>query len=164
MSFFRKLFGGGMRGGQGERPLSVAKPELLRLLRERGARSALIAYDGGHDEGGVTEIWVSSEPLGVDPRKWSGGSLAGAQEVEVDWDEMGQGGLLDAAMDVVSDKWGSFAGEFHVKGRLVVDVDAGSIARHDDMWLDEQEEAVDEDYDDDLEPKGPPDAHEVEAV
>jgi hypothetical protein len=164
MSFFRKLFGDGSGGGRGERPLAVAKPELLRLLRERGARSALIAYDGGHDEGGVTEIWISTEPLGAEPRKWSGDALPNAQQLEVDWDEMGKGGLLDAAMDVVSDKWGGFAGEFFVKGRLVVDVDAGSIARHDDAWLDEEGEDIDEDYDEDAAPKRSPDMHEVENV
>jgi hypothetical protein len=29
------------------------------------------------------------------------------------------------------DKWGGFAGEFEVEGRLIVDVDGGRIARRD---------------------------------
>jgi hypothetical protein len=163
MSFFRKLFGGGGEHGQGNRALAPAKEDVLRLLRERGARSAVIAYDGGHDEGAVTEIWISREPLPSDATDFAG-ELAAAEEVTLDWDEFGHGGLLDAAMDVVADKWGSFAGEFFVKGRIVVDVDGGRMARHDDTWIDDEDADVEEDYDEDLQPKRPPDQHDVEAL
>ena len=31
----------------------------------------------------------------------------------------------------MADKWGGFAGEFEVEGRLIVDVDGGRIVRRD---------------------------------
>ena len=179
MSFLRRLFGrAGDDGderkrvderagvhGQGERPLADAKADLLGLLRERGARSAVIAYDGGHDEGAVTEIWISRDPLPEPPHELAG-ELSGAEAVELDWDAFGSDppSLLDAAMDVVADKWGSFAGEFFVRGRLVVDVDSGAIARHDDTWVDDEDVDYEEAYDEEEQPKGPPDEHEVESV
>jgi hypothetical protein len=179
MSFLRRLFGrAGDDGderkrvderagahGQGERQLAEAKADLLGLLRERGARSAVIAYDGGHDEGAVTEIWISRDPLSEPPRKFAG-ELVAAEELELDWDTFGGNppSLLDAAMDVVADKWGSFAGEFFVRGRLVVDVDSGAIARHDDTWVDDEDVDYEEAYDEEEQPKRPPDDHEVESV
>ena len=38
--------------------------------RSRSAHAALITYDGGHDEGSVSEIVVSTEPLGAPPEDW----------------------------------------------------------------------------------------------
>jgi hypothetical protein len=143
-----------------------ARPELLRLLTERGARSAIVVYDGGHDEGFVTAVQISREPLGVAPAKWTGPELSGAEELPDDTSMGGgQASVFDAAFDVVAGKWGGFAGEFVVKGRLVIDVESGEIARHDDVWIDEEPED-DEDWDEDadLEPKGPPTVHEVEPV
>jgi hypothetical protein len=159
MSWLRRIFGGfsAMRGNAadaGYPPLEESKPELFRLLRERGSHSALIEYDGGHDEGSVTTMFVSPEPLGIDPKKWKGDSLPGAQEVEPNWgiydhesgalgytndEERAAGELTEAAMAVVCDRWGSFAGEFEVQGRLVVDVVGERIARHDVMRIDDEE-------------------------
>jgi hypothetical protein len=164
MSFLRRIFGGDGRDGRddraderepprapaegsgpvynhGEEPLSRSKPELLTLLRERGARSALITYDGGNDEGGVSGIAYSAEPLGANPVEWVGDELPVATEVDVerayeDWDGP-DGRVLQAAEAVVCDKWGSFAGEFEVTGRLVVDVDSGRIARVDDVAVED---------------------------
>ena len=53
--------------GRGDVPLEPAKAELLDMLRERGARSAVIAYEGGNDEGCMCDKW---------------GSFAGEYEVE----------------------------------------------------------------------------------
>ena len=155
MSWLRRIFGGGAGGddedttpvlhltGQGDVPLGKAKPELFRLLRERGARAALIRYEGGQDEGGVTSISVGSEPLGGDPETWTGTSLPGADDVKLEWEgKSDDARLLEAAEWVVCDKWGSFAGEFEVEGLLVVDVDGERIARHD-SWR-----VFDEDVDD----------------
>jgi hypothetical protein len=163
MSFLRRIFGGGEDGeeradererphraheegsgpvyGHGEEPLSRSKPELLSLLRERGARTALIIYDGGNDEGGVSGLSFSVEPLGAEPAEWEGDELPAATEVDVesayeDWDGP-EGRFLQAAEAVVCDKWGSFAGEFEVTGRLVVDVDSGRIARIDDVAVED---------------------------
>ncbi|HEY3181212.1 MAG TPA: hypothetical protein VGJ77_00125 [Gaiellaceae bacterium] len=133
--------GSGPVYGHGEEPLSRSKPELLSLLRERGARSALIAYDGGNDEGGVSGISYSAEPLGAEPAEWTADALPTATEVDVesafeDW-EGPQGRFLQAAEAVICDKWGSFAGEFEVTGRLVVDVDSGRMARIDDVAVED---------------------------
>jgi hypothetical protein len=164
MSFLRRIFGGGDDSGEeraderegprrahaegagpvyghGEEPLSRSKPELLSLLRERGARSALISYDGGNDEGSVSGISYSAEPLGAEPAEWTGDALPAATEFDVesafeDWDGP-DGRFLQAADAVVCDKWGGFAGEFEVTGRLVVDVDSGRIARIDDVAVED---------------------------
>ncbi|HVM16907.1 MAG TPA: hypothetical protein VM290_04960 [Gaiellaceae bacterium] len=179
MSWLRRLFGGRDDGGddfareymaQEERRHAEARVELVRILRELGARSALVRYDGGHDEGSVTEIRWSREPLPGDPLAWTEPRLPGAEEqVEIDWNhlESDPPGLFDAAEGVVASVYDGFAGPFFVKGRLVVDVDGDRIARHDDLWLDDEE--MDEDayearYGDDEQPKVPPDEHEAERV
>jgi hypothetical protein len=132
-----------------------ARRELLRLLRERGARSALVVYDGGNDEGAVTAIRLSREPLGVDPEEWKAPDLVAAEEVAIDDDATDD--LYDAALWVVAGKWRSFAGLFFVKGRLVVDVDSGRIARHDDVWAPSH-------YHRGEEPTVPADVHQVDAA
>ena len=130
--------------GQADVPLETAKAQLLALLRERGARSAVMAYDGGHDEGFMTSFAYSRTPLGAAPPDVSG-PLPDATEVDIDAAIEARGGaddaLYEAAEAVMCDKWGSFAGEYEVEGRLVVDVDAGTITRIDvvKMW-DEDEE------------------------
>ena len=157
MSWLRRIFGGSDRPGEGRdgdtptaRP-SAGKAQLLELLRARGARSALVVYDGGNDEGGIASIAVSAEPLGVPAESFAGAALAGASEVLWgDWSEEGaelygtraveDERLLAAAEAVVCEKWGSFAGEFQVEGRLVVDVDGDRIARQDVSWVTDEDE------------------------
>ena len=154
MSWLRRIFGGdsaasaelsqarrahepdeGPVYGHGEVPLEPAKAQLLELLRERGARSAVIVYEGGNDEGWITAFEYSAVGLGADPEDWSGESLSDGQAVDVDAAMEAAGGpddaLFEAAEAVMCDKWGSFAGEFEVEGRLVIDVDGGRIARRD---------------------------------
>ena len=129
------LAGAGPTYGHGEVPLEPAKAQLLDLLRERGARSAVIVYEGGNDEGWMTSFEYSAVAFGADPADWSGKSLAEPQAVDVDAAmEMADGpddALFGAAEAVMCDKWGTFAGEFEVEGRLVIDVDAGRIVRRD---------------------------------
>ena len=121
--------------GHGDVPLEPAKLELLEVLRQRGARSALIFYEGGNDEGWITAFEYSTAALGVEPEAWSGETLAEAQSVDVDAAIEAAGGpddeLFAAAEAVMCDKWGSFAGEFEVEGTLVVDVELGRIVRRD---------------------------------
>jgi hypothetical protein len=112
-----------------------AKPQLLDLLRERDAQRAVIAYDGGNDEGWITELFFSSEPGEGEPDP--------ARSTVIDPDvayenfESPDGKLLEAAEAVISDKWGTFAGEFKVKGRLLIEVESGRIVRRDSVsWED----------------------------
>src|SRR5688572_4290208 len=142
MSWLRRIFGGGdgesrprrAHGsrtgpiyGHGDVPLEPAKAELLALLRERGARSAVIVYEGGNDEGWMTSFEYSAAALGAEPQDWAGAGLPEAQAVDIDGAMDASGGpddaLFAAAEAVMCDKWGSFAGEFEVEGRLVIDVD-----------------------------------------
>src|SRR5918995_568475 len=127
--------------GHGEVPLEPAKAQLLELLRERGARSAVIVYEGGNDEGWITTFEYSTVALGADPADWSGESLPDAQAVDVDAAMEAAGGpddaLFEAAEAVMCDKWGSFAGEFEVEGRLVIDVDSSRIVRRDVVRVEE---------------------------
>ena len=151
MSWLRRIFGGGggddgaprrAHGrdegpdyGHGEVALESAKAALLAALRERGARSAVIVYEGGNDEGWITEFAYSSAPLGADPAEWAGDALPDATVVDIDAAIEAAGGpdddLFEAGEAVMADKWGGFAGEFEVEGRLIVDVDSGRIARRD---------------------------------
>ena len=72
-----------------------------------------------------------------DPDRWPGDSLPDAQAVDIDRAIEGAGGpddeLFEAAEAVMCDKWGSFAGEFEVEGRLLVDVESGRIVRRDSI-------------------------------
>ena len=151
MSWLRRIFGGGGEDGgaprrahgryegpaygHGEVALEPAKAALLAALRERGARSAVIAYEGGNDEGWITEFSHSAAPLGADPASWTGETLPDATVVDIDAAMEAKGGLDDELFEageaVMADKWGGFAGEFEVEGRLIVDVDAGRIVRRD---------------------------------
>ena len=150
MSWLRRIFGGGegeprpsrAHGwrsgpvyGHGDVPLEPAKAELLELLRERGARSAVIVYEGGNDEGWMTSFEYSTAPLGAPPGEWGGDGLPDAVAVDVDAAIDASGGpddaLFAAAEAVMCDKWGSFAGEYEVEGRLVIDVDGSRIVRRD---------------------------------
>jgi hypothetical protein len=188
MSWLRKLLGGGggdpRNGaekptrahapgagpvyGHGDVPLDRAKDELLRLLRERGARSALIAYDGGNDEGWIGEFIWSEQPLEQQHETFAAAALPGAHAVDVEAAIEAKGGaddsLFEAAEAVMCDKWGSFAGEFAVRGRLVVDVDGGVIARQDDIWLFDQKDYEELEDSDEPVPARDPDAREVEAL
>jgi hypothetical protein len=153
VSWLRRIFGGSDRPAAGREPAppGPGKAELLELLRARGARSAVVAYDGGTDEGGVASIAVSPEPLGVPAEHWQEASLAGGSEVlGGDWSEQGAADygnrpdaderLLEAAEAVVCEKWGSFAGASPVEGRLVVDGDGERIARQDVSWVTDEDE------------------------
>jgi hypothetical protein len=169
MSWLRRLFGSGdgaTRGssatpeprrahgraagpvyGQADVPLERAKAQLLELLRERGARSAVIEYDGGQDEGFMTSFEFSRAPLAAEPTEWSG-SLPDPTAVDIDAALEASGTpdqtLYEAAEAVMCDKWGTFAGSFEVEGRLVVDVDSGRIARIDVVKVWEDYEGDDE--------------------
>ena len=152
MSWLRRIFGGGGARrpswlgpgpvyGRGDVPLEPARDDLLALLRERGARSAVIVYEGGHDEGWMTSFEYSAEPLGADPEEWTGDALPAARAVDIDSAIDAAGGpdddLFAAAEAVMCDKWGTFAGEYEVEGRLVIDVDTGRIARRDVVSVEE---------------------------
>ncbi len=127
--------------GHGDVPLEPAKTRLLELLRERGARSAAIRYEGGHDEGWMTAFEYSASALGAAPEEWAGDALPDATLVDVDAAMEAAGGpddaLFEAAEAVMCDKWGSFAGEYEVEGRLLIDVDAGRIVRRDAVSVEE---------------------------
>lgn len=153
MSWLRRIFGGKDGGdsrgaprrahgeregpvyGHGDVPLGPAKEQLLELLRERGARSAVIVYEGGNDEGFITEFVFSAAEPGADLERVTAETLPDPTPVDVDEAIEAAGGpdddLFAAAEAVMCDKWGGFAGEFEVEGRLVVDVENGRIVRYD---------------------------------
>jgi hypothetical protein len=141
VSVHRRIFGGGSGPvyGRGDEPLEQSRDELLSLLREKGARSAVIVYDGGYDEGFITELRHSEEALVGEPTEWT--DLSDGSDLDVDgaYDnpETPDGKLLEAATNVMCDKWGSFAGEFEVQGRLLVDVDSRRIVRRDAFSVEE---------------------------
>jgi hypothetical protein len=138
MSWLEKLFGSSASGpvyGHGDVPMDRAKPQLIDLLRERGAQRAVIAYDGGHDEGWITELFFSSDPGEGEPDP-AASTVIDPDTAYEDF-ESPDGRLLEAAEAVVSDKWGSFAGEFEVKGRLLVDVATGRVVRSDSISVED---------------------------
>jgi hypothetical protein len=164
MSWLRRILGGNGRDadgaprrahgrddgpvyGLGEVPLEPAKAELLAALRARGARSALIAYEGGNDEGWIVRFEYSPAALGDDPAEWPESALQDATAIDVDEAMEAAGGpdddLFAAGEAVMCDKWGIFAGAFEVEGTLIVDVDSGRIVRRDTVSV-EDDPAVNE--------------------
>jgi hypothetical protein len=108
VSWLRRIFGGDGRDresiGAGDlgyetnpAAAATAKAELVRVLRERGAHAALITYDGGHDEGSVSEIVVSAEPLGAPPEDRRETTIAGGERIDMDraWDVWGRDDRCD---------------------------------------------------------------------
>lgn len=131
--------GAGPVYGLADVPFPEAKARLLELLRERGAKSAVIGYDGGNDEGWLTELTYFPKPFMGSPEDWqlpTGGTSVDTEKAYEEW-ESPDGRLVEAASAVVSDKWGGFAGEFHVDGRLFVSVPSGEIVREDAISIEE---------------------------
>ena len=95
----------------------------------------MIAYEGGNDEGWITEFSYSSARSAPIRLRGRARRSSDATVVDIDTAIEAKGGpddeLFEAGEAVMADKWGGFAGEFEVEGRLVVDVDAGRIVRRD---------------------------------
>jgi hypothetical protein len=133
----------------GNNPSDADLRNVMQTLRSAGVATVRMEFSGGNDEGGVdgveyldaegnkvdlptsnaykTEKW-NPETRTYGPATWqvycrhadgsSGHRPATAEEVK--WAEVG------AALEYpVYDRWGSFAGEFHVYGTLTWDVATG---------------------------------------
>jgi hypothetical protein len=92
-------------------------------LRERGASRAVVVYSGGNDEGhadsialfvGDSQIALLDEQL---PYEWD---PVAKRNVPVGTEaQKAEAALAAALCKPIYDRYGSFAGEFHVSGELI---------------------------------------------
>lgn len=107
---------------------------MFTQLRERGASSAVVEFSGGNDEGGADGItlydaegesiktiteYVPDTQWNPETQKW--------ETVEVDSEVRADVALGEALVKPIYDRWGSFAGEFHVYGTAKWDVETGKV-------------------------------------
>jgi hypothetical protein len=105
----------------GENPESITK-KLLAEIEKLGATRMEASYSGGNDEGGVTDIRLFN----------------GQTPVEAPADEHP---LWEAADDLLSTEYGTWAGEFHASGILHANVNGkrawteGTYETYDDTGM-----------------------------
>jgi hypothetical protein len=107
----------------------LSKSGAFAELRNRGAAKAIVAFQGGNDEGGVEEItlldadgkevgklqeYYGGSTWNPETKKWDKPKLN--PQVQKDAD------LAEALGKPVYDKYYNFAGEFYVQGTVIWDV------------------------------------------
>lgn len=129
------------------------RTEVFQKLRELGATSAILRYEGGNDEGHIEDVELYDGKRYVrsieDPQSYGGGMMVVRDEAghtiyeEV---ELHSGGtrreaklremtpseketrdLVEALGDPVWEAYGSFAGDFFVSGKVEWDADTKSV-------------------------------------
>ena len=98
----------------------MSTQEIFSELRKRGATKEVVSFSGGNDEGHAESIRLLSgeEVLG---------DIGQAQYAEPETPDT----KLAVAMVVpVYERYGSFAGEFYVRGEVVYDVATGEVDMH----------------------------------
>lgn len=121
----------------------TAKGALLQALRESGASRLEAHYSGGNDEGGVDGLKL----LDADGKEFevpNRGTYRPPREGERGWGPQGQvyeeHPLWQAADEMLSTEYGSWAGEFSAYGTLYADL------KENRVW---REGSVQSGYDDD---------------
>ena len=112
-------------------------------MRERGISRIEMDFSGGHDEGGIDDIYAfdaQGERVELPERKWHiGTQYSQGMETKIaykigDWqasipvdqvpaDEKAIVDFLDNIENIVYSKYHTFAGEFYVNGTAVIDVE-----------------------------------------
>lgn len=104
------------------------KEKAFRLLSARGAVSAVATFSGGGDEGGVDDITLKM-PDGTEvalERHWA--DWRNDKQVPFTAQQEADNELWETLETPVEDKYGSFAGDFHVYGSVTYDVSAKTVA------------------------------------
>lgn len=114
------------------------KYDALNALRAKSITKVVIGFSGGNDEGGADGIKATYAD-GTE------GDLLGRWDVQQDWQdkkwyvgygetrreatpqERAESELAEALEQPIYDRWGGFAGEFHVYGTLTWNVTDGSV-------------------------------------
>lgn len=109
----------------------LSQKQVFDTLERLGVARVCVEYSGGHDEGGVDSISClnsAGEKLEIGLPEWV---------VETSWNDDKQSyeakelseteQLYIALCEPVCLRWGGFAGEFHVHGRLTWDVESREI-------------------------------------
>jgi hypothetical protein len=118
------------------------KRAALELLRKEQIGKLEIEFSGGNDEGGV-DSYAAFAPDGSElkfafERTWPDVFVDGRyQQRELTEEERRVNQLLDTLEQPIDDRYGSFAGDFHVNGRLTYDVAEGTVAFAGDESTDE---------------------------
>ncbi len=101
--------------------MKMTRAEVFGRLRELGAVTAVVPFNGGHDEGfveGVTLRGAEGSAVAVIHEDYYG-------EAEEPFE--GAHRLAEALSRPVYDEYGGFAGEFEVEGRVVWDVSKATV-------------------------------------
>ena len=93
-------------------------------LKKKNVSKAIVHFDGGNDDGGVSSIEFLSKD----------GSVIDLSEDAKIEEELG---------NPIYTRYGSFAGEFHVSGELIYDVDKKEVT-----WSNVNQESTYEEYED----------------
>ena len=106
----------------------------LRLLAAEGIGVLHIEFSGGNDEGAV-DGYTAKAPDGSDlpfkfERVWPDEFVPGEgyRERKLTDEERRINTLLDTLEQPIDDRYGSFAGDFHVNGQLTYDVAKGTVS------------------------------------
>jgi len=111
---------------RGER---LSRFELFAELRRRNVAKVEVQFSGGGDEGGVDSISLQDaegNEIGTLEEDYGGSQWDGQKWVPVNPPNPDTA-LVNALCAPVYDKYGSFAGEFYVSGKINVDVAAETI-------------------------------------
>ena len=104
------------------------KSQVFAELRKRGIAKVVVGFSGGGDEGGCDGITLfngEGVKIGVLEEEFNNEQYDPATKKWVRKELSGDAALSEALCKPVYDKYCTFAGEFHVHGEVVWDVDKG---------------------------------------
>jgi hypothetical protein len=110
----------------------LSRAEIFNRLRELGATTATVSFQGGGDEGGVEAIILADSagielPLALE-ENYSGSRYNPATQKWEPTEPNTPNQDLAAALGApVYEQYGSFAGEFYVNGTVEYNVVAGTV-------------------------------------
>jgi hypothetical protein len=114
--------------------MTTKYPEALRLLQEAGYVKAEVGFEGGDDEGGVTDITVIKSDGTTDTLPSYMPATIGRYTKDKGYHEVPNpdhdptiGPLIVELGRPVHDRYHTFAGEFFVQGTVTFDVEAGKV-------------------------------------
>ena len=105
------------------------KLDAFNELRRRGIVRAVVSFSGGNDEGGVEQInLVSASGVNIQLEDYYPGKRWNETTQRYESPTSSADEELAAALgEPIYDRYGTFAGEYYVDGRLIWDVATGDV-------------------------------------
>ena len=104
--------------------------EAMRVLKGRGVYEVVIPFEGGNDEGFThdAELYdAAKQKIGAIKEFWRGYTYDPRTRTSSRIDPSSEDeALYETLVQPINERYGSFAGEFHVQGDLVWDVARGT--------------------------------------